>query len=94
LWEENVVATLDANERARTVAQYMRDNPFALGAVTKADIPAALAATDQWIEDNQNSFNAALPQPFRGAASLQAKTLLFCYVAMRRAGRLRAEEDG
>ena len=29
--------------------------------ITKADLRAAIDATDQWIEDNQGSFNTALP---------------------------------
>lgn len=85
---------LDATGRARTLAQFMRDTTLSLAGVTKPDIKAAVDATDDWIDANQASFNTALPQPFRGTASLSVKTLLFCYVAMRRAGRLRAEEDG
>ncbi|MFG1683515.1 hypothetical protein ACGFNP_25325 [Nonomuraea sp. NPDC049269] len=50
-------------------------------------------ATDSWIDGNSAAFNAALPQPFRGAATPAQKTLLFCYVAMRRHGLLKAEED-
>lgn len=86
---------LDAAGRARTLAQWMRELDLALPAsLTKPDLAAAVAATDDWIEVNAASFNAALPQPFRGAAGLQLKTLLFCYVALRRAGKLHAEEDG
>lgn len=84
---------LDATGRARTLAQWMRELDLPLSGITKPDIAAALAATDDWIDANQASFNQALPQPFRSAASLPMKTLLFCYVAMRRAGRLRAQED-
>jgi len=73
----------------------MRDWPTNIGwpAVTKPELRAAVDATDDWIEANQAGFNAALPQPFRGAATVPQKTFLFCYVAMRRAGRLRAQED-
>lgn len=86
---------LDAAGRARTLAQWMRELDLALPAsLTKPDLAAAVAATDDWIEVNAASFNQALPQPFRGAAGLQLKTLLFCYVALRRAGKLHAEEDG
>ncbi|MFI8872467.1 hypothetical protein [Streptomyces sp. NPDC055243] len=85
---------LDATGRARTLAQLMRDSSLSFAGITKPDLAAAVAATDDWIDANQASFNSALPQPFRGAASLAVKTLLFCYVAMRRANRLRAEEDG
>lgn len=87
------MALLDATNRARTAAQWMRDNLETNG-FTKAELTAALAATDAWIDSNQASFNTALPVAFRNSASLAQKTLLFCYVAMRRAGRLRVSEDG
>lgn len=71
----------------------MRNWPGSLTGVSKTELRAAIDATDDWIETNQASFNTALPQPFRGAATTPQKTFLFCYVAMRRAGLLRAEED-
>lgn len=83
---------MDATNRLRTFAQTMRNWPGSIG-VTKTELKAALDATDDWIESNQASFNSALPQPFRGSATTPQKTFLFCYVAMRRAGLLRAEED-
>lgn len=85
---------LDATNRARCLAQFMRELTLDCSGITKTDLAAAVAATDDWIEANQTSFNTALPQPFRGTASLTLKTMLFCYVAMRRAGKLRAQEDG
>jgi hypothetical protein len=84
---------VDTLNRLRTWAQVMRNWPGSLTGVTKSELRAAIDATDQWIDDNQASFNTALPQPFRGAATTPQKTFLFCYVAMRRAGLLRAEED-
>ena len=89
------MAVMDATNRLRTWAQIMRDWPPGAGlpGTTKPDLRAAVNATDDWIEANQASFNAALPQPFRSQATLTQKTFLFCYVAMRRAGRLRAQED-
>lgn len=42
--------------------------------------------TDQWIADNQAGYNAALPELFRSNATLQQKTLVFAFVALRRAG--------
>lgn len=87
------MAALDATNRFRAWAQSMRDWPGVMPAVLKTELRAAIDATDQWIEDNQAAYNVALPQPFRGAASTTQKTFLFCYVAMRRAGRLRAQED-
>jgi hypothetical protein len=87
------MAVMSATERARCRAQYMREQTTSPG-ISKVDLAAALAAVDQWIEDNSAAFNAALPLPFRTAANAAEKTVLFCYVAMRRAGRLHAEEDG
>jgi hypothetical protein len=87
------MAVLDETNRARVAAQAMRE---ALGGVPnclKADLRAAVDATDTWIDSQAASFNAALPTAFRNNATLTQKTLLFCFVAMRRAGLFRAEED-
>ena len=86
------MTVLDSTNRARTAAQWMRANADAAG-FTKTDLRAAVDATDTWIDGNAAAFNAALPAAFRTAASQQQKTLLFCYVALRRAGLLHAEED-
>jgi hypothetical protein len=90
------MAVLDAENRRRTWAHLMRtwDKSLGMIPVLKADLRAAVDATDDWIEANQGAFNSALPQPFRGSATATQKTFLFCYVAMRRAGLLRANEDG
>lgn len=85
---------LDATGRFRALAQFMRDTALPMSGITKPDLVAALAAIDDWVDDNATSFNQALPLPFRTAASLELKVLLFTYVLMRRVGRLRAEEDG
>lgn len=53
-------------------------------AVAKMAIREAVTATDQWIEANQASYNAALPEPFRSGATAPQKTLLFCAVALAR----------
>jgi hypothetical protein len=50
----------------------------------KADILAAVAATDTWIENNQASYNSSLPATFRANATTAQKTLLFCAVALMR----------
>jgi hypothetical protein len=84
---------LDSTGRSRVWAHLMRAAPGGWP-VTKPELRAAVDATDDWIEANQTSFNQALPQPFRGSASLIQKTMLFAYVAFRRAGLLRVTEDG
>ncbi|MGH3658396.1 MAG: hypothetical protein ACRDUA_17215 [Micromonosporaceae bacterium] len=86
---------LDSTGRFRVFAQVMRDWPTAIGwpAVSKPELQAAVNAIDDWIETNQAGLNGALPAAFRTSATLAQKTYVFCYVAMRRAGRLRAQED-
>jgi hypothetical protein len=93
------MALLDETARARTWAHYLRNLTGPISGVTKADVRAALDATDAWIESANGAaapatgYNSTLPQPFRGAASTDQKTVLFCFVAMRRAGLLRTEAD-
>jgi hypothetical protein len=86
------VAVLSDTDRERAAAQWMRDN-LELTSFSKAELRAALDATDTWIQANDAAFNGALPQPFRGAATAEQKTLLFCYVAMRRQGLLPTQDD-
>lgn len=52
--------------------------------LTRADLRAAVDATDDWIVANQASFNAALPLPARTVLTAQQKALLFSYVVRRR----------
>ena len=87
------MAVLSDTDRQRTAGQWMRDN-LEMASFSKAELRAALDATDNWIQAQDASYNAALPQPFRGAATAKQKTLLFCYVAMRREGLLPVPEDG
>lgn len=49
----------------------------------KADMRAAVDAADAWRSANGASFNAALPQPFRGAASAADKAMLLMLVVAR-----------
>lgn len=44
----------------------------------------AINATDVWIDDNQASYNAALPEAARTVLTQSQKTLLFCAVALAR----------
>lgn len=53
-------------------------------AISKADLLAAVVATDGWIEDNQASFNASLPDAARNSLALEQKTLMFCAVSCAR----------
>lgn len=87
------MAVLDPTNRARTAAQWLRRNTDPC-AFTKTDLRAAVDAADTWVDGNATAYNNALPAAFRTNATPTQKTLLLCYVAMRRAGLLRAEEDG
>lgn len=90
------MAVLSDTDRARTAIHVMRNvmSVFGTMPVNKTDLRAAIDAADTWADSNQASFVTALPQPFRGASSAQQKTLLLCWVIMRRAGLLRVVEDG
>lgn len=58
------------------------------GTLLKANMRAAVDATDQWIEDNAAAFNAALPTAARNALSASQKAELFSIVALKRYGVL------
>lgn len=89
------MAALDSTARLRCRIGLIRQ--FKLTEFDKPTLDAAIAACDDWIDENQASFNSSLPNSapaqFRSNATLQQKTLLFCIVAMRRAGILKIEED-
>lgn len=53
-------------------------------AITKFDLANAVAATDDWIDSNQTSFNNALPAAAKNNLTIAQKTLLFCAVACMR----------
>jgi len=54
--------------------------------LSKAELRAAVDATDVWIDSNQASYNAALPVPAQTNLTLAQKTFLFCSVALMRVG--------
>ena len=48
--------------------------------MVKADFKDAVTSAEQWVTDNENSFNTALPNPFKTNATAQEKALLLAYV--------------
>jgi hypothetical protein len=52
--------------------------------ITKADLRAAVDAIDTWCDDNQASFNTAIPQPARTALTAAQKGWLLGYVVRKR----------
>ena len=80
------MAQLDSTDRARIWRALMRywSNLREVCGVSKADLLAAVDATDVWIDDNAGSFNSALPVAARTNLTATQKTLLFCCVALMR----------
>jgi len=50
----------------------------------KGDLLDAVQAVDQWVVDNQASYNSALPEVFRTNATPEQKAMLLMYVVTRR----------
>jgi hypothetical protein len=79
------MAVLDETTRAGIWADVMRSDDCP-GNITKADLRAAVDATDAWCDANAASFNSAIPQPARGALTAKQKAALLMYVVAKRHG--------
>jgi hypothetical protein len=81
-----MMAELSIADRRRILAALMRhwSNDYTPVGLTKANLKAAVDATDTWIDDNQTSYNQALPQKAQDNLTAAQKTLLFCGVALMR----------
>lgn len=81
------MAVLSDPDRVAVWAEFMRDvvniNATASG-LTKAQLRAAVDAIDQWNEDNQASFNSAIPLPARTSLTAKQKATLQLMVITRR----------
>lgn len=81
------MAVLNGTDRADIWSRLIRDLlKLVLGstAFTKADLRAAVDAADVWADANASSYNTALPQPFRGAATARQKASVLQYVIAKR----------
>jgi len=78
------MANLTTQQRA-AIHAYLCSR-FGYGGITKADVQAVVDATDSWIDTNVAAFNTALPEPGKSALNATQKTIIFCYVALKRAG--------
>jgi hypothetical protein len=54
--------------------------------LAKPDLQAAVTAVDTWATNNQASYLAALPDPFKTQSNASEKALLLAYVCLKRAG--------
>jgi hypothetical protein len=77
------MAVLTTNDRADCTADYIRTTAIALG-LTKAQVRAAIDATDDWANSNATSFNQALPLPARTTLSAAQKARLLAWVITKR----------
>jgi hypothetical protein len=81
------MAVMGSPDRITTGALFQSDASQAregFGAVTKADIQAAVAAVDDWVVANATSYNTALPLAVRTAFTPTQKSRLLSYVLRRR----------
>lgn len=80
------MAVLADAERAAVWATVMREMDIA--GLTKAQLRAAIDATDAWIDANAAAYNTALPVAARNALTAKQKAWLFSFVSLRRQGVL------
>lgn len=79
------MAVLGNADRRDVRDEFMRTpEPGDTFGIVKADLRAAVDAIDQWVDDNAASFNAAIPQPARGALTVRQKARLLSYVIAKR----------
>jgi hypothetical protein len=78
------VAVLSDADRAELWAEFMRTETGAFGALSKADLRAAVNALDVFFNDNAATINAAIPQPARGALTTTQKARLLMFVIRQR----------
>lgn len=81
------MAEMTSGQRAACANQLMTDLSrlrVPIGALTKADVRAAVDAADAWAEANAPAYNAALPQPARGVLTAGLKSQLLAAVILAR----------
>lgn len=81
------MATLPDGDRQKVsngLQRYWSDQREVIAVLTKADMKAAVDATDSWIDTNGASFNNALPTAAKNNLTMAQKTLMFCAVALYR----------
>lgn len=84
------MALLSDADRADITAKIQRLHQWAgiPCPISKPELRDAVNTTDAWQDGAQASYNTNLPTPARTLLNLTQKTLIFCAVAMKRAGIL------
>lgn len=80
------MAALSEQDLAAVHRAYMQDEKSAHGALTKADLRAAVDALDLFFDVNATAINNAIPQPARTALTTPQKSRLVRYVLQKRFG--------
>jgi hypothetical protein len=81
------MAVLSNADRIAVWEQWMRDNKATIaGALTRAELRAAVDAIDSFLDTNATALNNAIPQPARGVLSAAQKAALLNFVVLRRWG--------
>ena len=77
------MAVLTDTQRAEVTAAFMQQakGPHT---ILKADVRAAVDGLDSWYDANAAAANQAIPQPARGAMSLEDKALMSNLVVNKR----------
>lgn len=77
---------LSEQNRSEAWGAIMRDSSFgqSIGAITKADLRAAVDALDNFLDANAAAINAAIPQPARAELTTKQKAHLLMLVISRR----------
>ena len=75
------LSTEDREKITRGLMSYW-SNLWELLDLSVQELQAMVDATYTWIEDNQVSYNQALPQAARDNTTQAQKTLVFCAVAL------------
>jgi hypothetical protein len=78
------MAALTDSDRAECWAEVMRREDVGTLTISKADVRALMNAVDDWVVANATAFNAALPQPGRGALSSAQKALILSEIVLKR----------
>lgn len=84
--EKDVAALSDSDRQAvnRDFQEEVCRDREVFGALTKADVRAAVNAADAWADANAAAFNTALPQPARGALTAAQKARLLAKILLKR----------
>ena len=81
------MAALSSNARSAVCREYAEEISRVhegIGGISKHELRAAIDAIDTWADANQTAFNAAIPQPARGAMNASQKARLLALVVTRR----------